>query len=146
MKVSYTTLFLAIILVMISACYHNADLSIAPPKPAPPGSEFKCSHDTIYFQNSVMPVILNGCAKTGCHDEASHKADHVLDNYAGIYSLVTPFDPPSSKLYIVLFSNSEGRMPPTLLFLLTRKVSSTGGLHREPTITNVIPQVVIRSM
>jgi hypothetical protein len=112
MKISGLATFLIIILVIIVSCYHNADLSVAPPKPTPPGPEFKCSHDTIFFQNSVFPVILTGCAKTGCHDQASHKGDHILDNYADISTLVTPFDPQSSKLYIVLFSNSEGRMPP----------------------------------
>lgn len=94
------------------SCHHNADLSVAPPKPPAPGPEFKCSHDTVYFLNSVYPVILTSCAKTGCHDQGSHKAHLVLDNYTDISALVVPFDPQGSKLYRMLFSNSEGRMPP----------------------------------
>jgi hypothetical protein len=109
----FSFLFLILLLsVTIISCHHNADLSIEPPKPPPPGTEFKCSHDTIYFQNSVYPVILSGCAKSGCHDAATQKGDRVLDNYYDIYSLVVPFDPQSSKLYWILFGNSEGRMPP----------------------------------
>ncbi|MEI6434847.1 MAG: c-type cytochrome domain-containing protein [Bacteroidota bacterium] len=106
---------------MMASCHHDADLSVEPPKPPPPGPEFKCSHDTIYFYNSVLPVILSGCAKTGCHDQASRKGDHVLDNYNDISRLVRPFDPQSSKLYVLLFSNSEGRMPPKDPFSLDKK-------------------------
>jgi hypothetical protein len=116
MKLSIFPVFIILMVVGILACHHNADLSIAPPKPAPPGPEFKCSHDTIYFNNTVLPVIITGCAKTGCHDETSHKSGHILDNYTDIYKLVVPFDPQSSKLYVVLFSNSQGRMPPNSPF------------------------------
>ncbi|MBE0648164.1 MAG: hypothetical protein IH596_10300 [Bacteroidales bacterium] len=96
----------------LASCHHDADLTIAPPKPPPPGFEFKCSHDTIYFHNFVLPVIISGCAKSGCHDEATKKAGLFLGNYESIISQVTPFDPQESDLYKVLFSNSERRMPP----------------------------------
>ena len=121
MKFLLPKVLLAFLVISISSCHHNADLSIAPPRPPAPGPEFKCSHDTIYFRNSVLPVIISGCAKTGCHDESSHKADHILDNYAGIMSLVTPFDPQGSKLYTVLFSNSQKRMPPGTPFVMDQK-------------------------
>jgi hypothetical protein len=114
------TLFVIMIFVM-AACHHDADLSTAPPKPPPPGSEFKCSHDTIYFQNSVYPIIVSGCAKSGCHDQASHKSGTVLDNYNDIHKLVQPFDPQTSKLYVMLFSNSDGRMPPDDPFSMDKK-------------------------
>jgi len=108
--------YIAVILTLIftSSCHHDADLSIAPPKPPPPGSEFKCSHDTIYFRNFVLPVIISGCTKSGCHDETTQRADLFLGSYEGISSLVNPFDPQGSELYKVLFSYSETerRMPP----------------------------------
>jgi hypothetical protein len=117
---SFNVLFFLFLLAFLS-CYHTADLSVEPPKPAPPGTEFKCSHDTIYFQNSVYPVILSGCAKSGCHDQATQKADVVLENYTDIYRLIVPFDPQSSTLYIMLFSNSDGRMPPDAPLSLDQK-------------------------
>jgi hypothetical protein len=107
--------------MLFSACHHDADLSIEPPKPPPPGTEFKCSHDTIYFQNTVYPVILTGCAKTGCHDQGKSRGGLVLDNYADIHRLVRPFDPQGSELYYRLFSNSEGRMPPDEPFSMDKK-------------------------
>jgi hypothetical protein len=121
MKLSSLKAVIIIIALAVTSCHHNADLSIAPPKPSPPGPEFKCSHDTIYFRNSVLPVIITGCARTGCHDEATHKANHILDNYAGIISLVSPFDPQGSKLYTVLFSNPQKRMPPGSPFSMDLK-------------------------
>jgi len=121
MKILPVAGLLSMLILFLSSCHHDADLSVEPPKPPPPGSEFKCSHDTIYFYNSVLPVILSGCAKTGCHDASSQQGDHALDSYANISQLVQPFDPQSSKLYAVLFSNSEGRMPPDAPFSLEQK-------------------------
>jgi hypothetical protein len=112
MRIPFVKVIFALVLLPLFSCHHTADLTIEPPKPPPPGSEFKCSHDTIYFQNSVFPVILSGCAKSGCHDQSTQKGDQLLDNYTDIYRLIVPFDPQSSKLYWILFSNSEGRMPP----------------------------------
>jgi hypothetical protein len=107
---------------LVAACHHNADLSIPPPKPPDPGPEFKCSHDTVYFQNTVLPVILSGCAKSGCHDEATHQSGHVLENYTEISKLVVPFNPQNSQLYTILFSNSSSeRMPPDNPFSIDQK-------------------------
>jgi hypothetical protein len=121
MKFSSLTAVIIIILIIIISCHHKADLSTAPPKPAPPGPEFKCSHDTTYFQNTVLPIILTGCARTGCHDAATHKEDLILDSYSNIRNLVVPFNPQSSKLYTVLFSGDDERMPPDSPFTVDQK-------------------------
>jgi hypothetical protein len=121
MRLTSLKALIIIVCVVTFSCHHTADLSIAPPKPPPPGPEFKCSHDTIYFMNSVLPVIITGCAKTGCHDEATHKANHILDSYSGIIKLAAPFNPQGSKLYTVLFSNSGERMPPGTPFSMDQK-------------------------
>jgi len=121
MKFSFFAALLVILLIVVVSCHHKADLSIAPPKPAPPGPEFKCSHDTIYFQNFVLPVILTGCAKSGCHDAATRKGGRVFDSYEAIYKMVVPFDPQASKLYTILFSGSSQRMPPDTPFNADQK-------------------------
>lgn len=112
MKKFILFLVISCTVIVFPFCHHDADLNFEPPKPPEPGPEFKCSHDTVYFQNSVFPVILTGCARSGCHDQATQKGDLVLDDYSSIYRLVRPFDPRHSELYIRLFSNSGGRMPP----------------------------------
>ena len=105
------TVFPFLCTLLLAGCQHSADLSIAPPFPSQ-SPWMKCSKDTIYFQNSVLPVVINSCAKPDCHDAGGHKHGLTLNSYQNIYNLVTPGDPVSSKLYIVLFSNSEARMPP----------------------------------
>jgi len=102
-----------------SGCKHKADISVAPPKP--PVSVNGCSPDTVYFRNTVYPLILSGCAKSGCHDQATHREDLTLDNYQSIRNLATPFDPQDSKLYEVLFSNEGERMPPDNPFSTEQK-------------------------
>ena len=102
---------LFLFILLLAGCHNKADLSIAPPFPSQ-SSWLKCSKDTIYFQNSVLPVVINSCAKSDCHDAGSHKHGLTLDNYSSIYNLVSPKDPVSSTLYTVLFSYGDQRMPP----------------------------------
>lgn len=111
MKRLYSASVLFLFIFLLAGCHNKADLSIAPPFPSQ-SPWLKCSHDTIYFQNSVLPVIINSCAKSGCHDQGSNKHEIVLDSYSAIYKLVKPNDPLSSKLYTALFSFGQQRMPP----------------------------------
>jgi hypothetical protein len=102
------------IIILLTVCKHTPDLSLDPPFPVlPPIEDSSCSPTTVYFQNSVLPVVNSGCAKSGCHDEATHKSGLTLTNYSQIMDLVSPSSPQDSKLYKVLFSNNEvKRMPP----------------------------------
>ena len=109
-RLSLTSILFSFIFLLI-CCHNKADLSVAPPFPSQ-SPWLKCSQDTIYFQNSVLPLVINSCAKSGCHDAGSNKHELTLDNYTNIYNLVTPSDPVSSKLYTVLFSSSQQLMPP----------------------------------
>jgi hypothetical protein len=113
MKRFFLILLILPLLLILSYCHHDANLTVAPPKPTH-GTEFKCVQYSSYFENMVLPTVLSGCAKTGCHDQATQKGDLVLVNYADISRLVVPFDPQNSALYYRLFSNSEGRMPPDI--------------------------------
>jgi len=72
-----------------------------------------CSTDTVYFQQSILPVIISNCAKSGCHDAISHKEGFNLTNYSNIMKLVNPGNPGGSKLYTIIITNNIGdRMPP----------------------------------
>lgn len=111
MKQYFFSSFLFLFIFLMTGCTHNADLSVAPPFPSQ-SPWLTCSKDTIYFQNSVLPLVIYSCGKSSCHDAGSNKHGLTLDSYSNIYNLVSPRDPGSSKLYTVLFSNSQGRMPP----------------------------------
>jgi hypothetical protein len=97
--------------VLLTSCHNKADLSVPPPFPSQ-SAWLKCSKDTIFFQNSVLPIFINSCAKSDCHNQGGSEQGLVLDNYAGIFSNVTPFDPASSKVYKALFAFGEKKMPP----------------------------------
>jgi hypothetical protein len=98
-----------LILVMNTSCHNKADLSVAPPFPSQ-SPWLKCSKDTIYFQNSILPLVINSCGKSGCHDQGGQH-DISLTDYTGITNIVSAGNPRSSKLYTCLFSFGEQKMP-----------------------------------
>jgi uncharacterized membrane protein len=73
-----------------------------------------CSPDTVYFTQQVLPIIQSGCAKSGCHDAATHKERVVLDSYANIMSTggIRIDNPTGSKVYRAMTDGGEDRMPP----------------------------------
>lgn len=101
-----------VMLMFLNACVHEL------PWPAGPAGgggttpiATACSPDTVYFQNTVLPLLNSSCAMSGCHDAASHKDGVNLTTYAAIMSTggVKAGKPGSSKLYQVIADNS---MPP----------------------------------
>src|ERR1035438_2738252 len=69
-----------------------------------------CSADTVYFSNTILPMIVSNCATTGCHDSATHREDLTLTSYNEIKAYVSPGNPSGSRLYTVI---SSGKMPPS---------------------------------
>lgn len=39
---------------------------------------------SICFERDILPIFISNCAKSGCHDAASHESGYSLDNYANI--------------------------------------------------------------
>lgn len=73
-----------------------------------------CSPDTVYFQNQVLPLLISQCAKSGCHDAASHEEGVVLTNYQQVMSTgkVKAFKPNDSELFeVIMDSDPDDRMP-----------------------------------
>jgi hypothetical protein len=111
---------LGILVVMVlNACVHEL--------PVPPGTDGTgggggtvtppvtptCSADTVYFQNSVLPLLNSSCAMSGCHDATSHRSGIILNSYASITSAgVKPGNPNGSRIYTVLSATGGDRMPP----------------------------------
>ncbi|HTX88659.1 MAG TPA: c-type cytochrome domain-containing protein [Bacteroidales bacterium] len=113
------SIFLLVVVAAFFSCKHKAEITsntkpndtITPP---PPDTGVKCSPDTVYFYNDILPLINSNCAKSGCHDEASHQGDLTLTTYQGIMNGgVEPFHPESSDLYQkIITGNPDDRMPP----------------------------------
>ena len=80
---------------------------IVPPKPAA-----DCSPDTVYFKQTILPLVTSNCAKSGCHDAISHKEGVILTDYTTIMREVKVSSPASSDLYKCLNKTGDERMPP----------------------------------
>lgn len=77
--------------------------------------QLTCDPDSIYFQKTILPLIVSSCSKSGCHDAASHQDGVVLDNYQNImnHGAINPGNPGSSELYEAITENDPDKiMPP----------------------------------
>jgi len=73
-----------------------------------------CDPDTVYFQNSILPLLASSCGMTGCHDEVSHRHGIILTSYASIISTgsIKPGNPNGSEILESLSNNEDDMMPP----------------------------------
>ena len=79
-----------------------------------------CSPDTVYFQQTILPLITSNCAMSGCHDAISHKDGVILTDYAHIRAYSSATNPTGSTLYK---SVVNGYMPPKAPWLATQKAT-----------------------
>ncbi len=110
-------LFVTLIVTILYSCKH--EIPQTPDSGLPggvsglPGSVGKpCSPDSVYFANSIFPLISSTCAMTGCHDAASHADGVVLTTYNNIMKYVVAGNAGNSKLYKVIIRTDNERMPP----------------------------------
>jgi len=74
----------------------------------------------VCFDAEVLPIFQTNCAKSGCHDAASHQGGFVLNSYDDLFKKenkitsnnIKPLDPANSELYKVLFKTGSDKMPP----------------------------------
>ncbi len=85
-----------------------------PGKELPELVESNCDSDTVYFQNTILPLVVSSCATTGCHDKASHKDGIILTDYASIIKTgeIKPGDPEDSEFFETLTDDGDDLMPP----------------------------------
>jgi len=69
----------------------------------------------VCFEEEILPLFQTNCAKSGCHNAASHKEGYVLDSYNNIVARgIVPGNAKSSKLYqVITSSGDEDKMPPS---------------------------------
>jgi len=60
----------------------------------------------ICFQEDILPIFVNNCAQSGCHNPTDKKAGYDLTNYDGIMQGVKPRYPILSKIYITVKGNN----------------------------------------
>jgi mono/diheme cytochrome c family protein len=83
-----------------------------------------CSPDTVYFSNTILPLINSSCATTGCHDAISRRSGLNLTSYNQVMGLVSPGNASGSRLYSVITTTSgENKMPPNAPLTATQIAS-----------------------
>ena len=115
-KIISASLVTLVLFLMISAqsCKHQPD--VTPNNNSTVAtSSVSCDPDSVYFENSILPLLISSCAKSGCHDAASQEDGVILDNYTNIMKTgrVKAGNPSDSKLYeVVIETRSSKIMPP----------------------------------
>lgn len=104
-----------LVLALTSSCKHTPE-SVPDPNPDDTLVNTRpCHPDTVYFVNTILPLLQSGCALSGCHNEASARDGVILTDYARILTTgeVKPGNPGESKLYKVMIDDDpDDRMPP----------------------------------
>ncbi|MCX6206802.1 MAG: hypothetical protein NTZ19_11185 [Bacteroidetes bacterium] len=80
-----------------------------PPPTTPPASTSNCSPDTVYFQNTIAPLIGSTCSMSGCHDAITKASGVTLVTYANIMKYVKAGNAAGSTLYTIVKSGSMPR-------------------------------------
>lgn len=77
-------------------------------------SGIACDPDTVYFNNTILPLFVSNCAKSGCHDAASAQEGIILDSYANIINTgeIEPFDPDGGHIVDVITENDPDKIMP----------------------------------
>ena len=103
----------ALVGLLVFSCKHDPFVPIDPPIDPPSGGV--CDPDTVYFQNTVLPILVSNCTESGCHNALDHEDGVVLDSYQSLLSTVehvTVNDWVENKLIKFLeTSDLEKRMP-----------------------------------
>ncbi len=76
-----------------------------------------CDPDTVYFGNTILPLLISNCAMSGCHNHG----DLNLTSYANLMNsgIVKPGHASTSKLVKVITGGGEEAMPPSQYQALT---------------------------
>ncbi len=73
-----------------------------------------CSPDSVYFQNTVFPILVSYCATANCHDNITHAEGLRLYDYTHIMWDVEPGSPNQSNIWSDGIAQTGGdQMPPS---------------------------------
>lgn len=74
-----------------------------------------CDPDSVYFQNSVLPLLTTNCTMSGCHDAASNQDGVTLTSYQSVMNsgIIDPGNASNSDLFDVITETDPDKiMPP----------------------------------
>lgn len=110
------------IVIVLFSCKHDPRIigggNYNPPtNPNPTGSPITCDEDSIYFNEQILPIFINSCAVSGCHDQETHEEGLILDSWTHIINSdeITAYNVNSGDIYESITASQYNRdfMPPT---------------------------------
>jgi len=85
-------------LMVFLACKHDSFVDTTPDPPvvidpndtipSNPGQGVPCDPDSVYFRNTVLPLLVANCSQSGCHNSVDRPDGIVLTSYADIMNTV----------------------------------------------------------
>ena len=122
----YMIRFFLLFMVVITAVYscrheplQTEDVAVGDPlNPSTPIDTIEininhpCDSDSVYFTNTILPLINNYCATADCHDAINPEENLNLTSYSGIRAHVQPGNLNVSSLWVDGIANSQDPMPP----------------------------------
>jgi Planctomycete cytochrome C len=114
-----TPLIVCFVLVFAASCKHyplNTDCILPAPGTIDTLATLKpCDPDSVYFNNTILPLFVSNCAKAGCHDPITHEEGLILNSYSSIMGTgeIQPGDPAEGDIMDVITQNDPTKiMPP----------------------------------
>jgi len=92
-----TLLLLLTVFSWFTSCTHVGNIANVP---------------AVCFTGDVLPIIVNNCAISGCHNGSGRESRMNLSNYTEINGEVVPGNPDGSRLYQAIISKWVNLMPP----------------------------------
>jgi uncharacterized membrane protein len=110
-KIKIISLLFAGIVFTYTSCKHEVP-TILEIDTLPPAVTVNCSPDSVYFVNTIQPLLISGCAMARCHDAISHEEGINLSTYSGVMREVVAGNATQSSLYKSMVRTDKDRMPP----------------------------------
>lgn len=126
---AYKLLLMLLTVMVWYACEHDPVAGPIDPGPGPDPdpidttenpvdtsmSGTPCDPNVVYFNMEVLPILKSNCAKSGCHDAATHQDGIILDSYQNVMGsdVIKAFDLDDSELFEkITESDPDDVMPP----------------------------------
>lgn len=120
MKVIFNGILLMVLSLIVVSCKHQPLTAADEPVPQDTSQNGNpipkpCDPDTVYFNNTILPLFISNCAKSGCHDAASHLEGLILNSYSNIMASgeIVPYNSNQGNITESITTTDPGNvMPP----------------------------------
>jgi Planctomycete cytochrome C len=117
---SLTLLILLTVFSWVTSCTHTANIANMP---------------EVCFTGDVLPIFINNCAISGCHDGGGRESRMALNSYDNIIRDITPGNPDGSRLYQTIIAKWGNRMPPNQPLSLENRIKIRVWIEQGATLT-----------